>query len=106
MAWQKGQSGNPAGRKSSSRQELGESFLRVLKADWEANGAITVSQMREKDPVAYVKCVAALLPDQLEVDVGSGVVELLAAVNDARRKRSAPTTPDGVEPSGTSAVCH
>lgn len=105
MAWKKGESGNPGGR-SKARQELGDSFIRVLKSDWEEHGAVTVSAMREKDPVAYVKVVAAMLPEQVELEVGDSVTELLALVNDARRKHSAPQPPVGVEPSGTDAVRH
>jgi hypothetical protein len=105
MAWKKGESGNPGGR-SKARQELGDAFLRVLRSDWEEHGAITVVQMREKDPVAYVRVVAALLPEQVELDVGAGVLEVLAAVNEARRQRNAPEFAAALEPSGTDAVRH
>ena len=105
MAWKKGESGNPGGR-SRARQELGDSFIRVLRSDWEEHGAITVSAMREKDPVAYVRVVAALLPEQVELDVGGEVLEVLAAVNDARRKRNAPEFAAALEPSGTDTVRH
>jgi hypothetical protein len=105
MAWKKGQSGNPGGR-SKARQELGDAFVRVLKSDWEEHGAATVIEMREKDPVQYVKVVAAMLPEQVELDVGDGVTELLTLVNEARRKRSAPEAPVGMEPIGADTIRH
>lgn len=105
MAWQKGQSGNPGGR-SKARQELGDAFIRVLRSDWEENGAASVIAMREKDPVAYVRVVAAMLPEEVDVNVGGEVLELLTAVNEARRKRNAPELVASVERGGTDAVCH
>lgn len=101
MAWQKGESGNPKGR-SKARQELGDAFLRVLKSDWEANGAATVVEMRQKDPVAYVKVVAAMLPAQVEHDVGEGLAALLSGISD--RESTGEVIP--VEEAGTGAVCH
>lgn len=106
MAWKKGESGNPNGRKSLARQELGDAFLRVLRADWEANGASTVITMREKDPVAYVRVVAALMPQQVEVEVSDGLAQALAAMNDARRSRGDQPVVGGMGDQGTSAVCH
>ena len=105
MAWKKGESGNPGGR-SKARQELGDAFLRVLRSDWEEHGAATVITMREKDPVAYVRVVAAMLPAQVEVEVNNGLAEVLAAMNDARRSQGAPTVDSGLETTGTGAVCH
>lgn len=101
MPWKKGQSGNPKGR-AGPRQELGDAFIRVLRSDWEANGAATVIQMREKDPVAYVKVVAAMLPEQVEHDVGEGLAALLSGISD--RESQGEVIP--VEDTGTSAVCH
>lgn len=105
MPWEKGKSGNPKGRQSG-RKELGDAFIRVLKADWEAHGAMAVISMRERDPVSYVRVVAAMLPEQVEVDLGSEVVELLTAVNEIRRQRGAPEIALGLEPAGTDAVRH
>lgn len=102
MAWQKGQSGNPGGR-SKARQELGDAFVRVLKADWEEHGAATVHEMRQKDPVAYVKVVAAMLPEQVELEVGQGLAALLSASGTDTESAGASSP---VEEAGTSSVCH
>lgn len=100
MPWKKGQSGNPGGR-SKARQELGDAFVRVLRSDWEEHGAATVVMMREKDPVAYVKVVAALMPEQVELEVGQGLAELLSGPEEAGE-----TAPSPLEEAGTGAVCH
>ena len=101
MAWKKGQSGNPGGR-SKARQELGDAFIRVLRSDWEEHGAATVISMREKDPVAYVRVVAAMLPEQVEHEVGEGLAALLSGISD--RESTGAVGP--VEETGTGAVCH
>lgn len=103
MAWKKGQSGNPAGGRSKARQELGDAFLRVLRSDWEEHGAATVVEMRLKDPVQYVKVVAALLPEQLEVEVGQGLAALLSGIGTNEESTGAAGP---VEETGAGAVCH
>ena len=69
-----GQSGNPAGRPKGSRNKLGEAFIADLAADWKANGKAVLIEAREKDPAGYVRTVASLLPKDLCLDVGAGLV--------------------------------
>lgn len=102
MAWKKGESGNPAGGRSKARHELGDAFLRVLRSDWAEHGAITVQVMREKDPVAYVRVVAAMLPAQVEHEIGGGLAALLSGIS--AEQSTGEVVP--VEDTGTSAVCH
>jgi hypothetical protein len=66
--WQPGQSGNPAGRAKGSRNKLEENFLSDLLSDWQEHGAATLIAAREKDPVAYVKVAASLMPKQVDTD--------------------------------------
>lgn len=101
MAWKKGESGNPGGR-SKARQELGDAFLRVLRSDWEEHGAAAVITMREKDPVAYVRVVAAMLPQQVEMDVGVGLAALLSGSGTSESAGAA----SPVAETGTGPVCH
>lgn len=56
-----GQGGRPKG----SRNKLGENFLKALSADFEAHGEEAIAETREKDPAAYVRVVAGLLPKEM-----------------------------------------
>jgi hypothetical protein len=105
MAWIKGQSGNPRGRQSG-RQELGDAFIRVLKSDWEANGAATIIVMRQKDPVAYVRVVAAMLPEQVEMEVGQGLAALLGQLGTIGTNPESAGDVIPVEAPGPGTVCH
>ena len=60
--------GNP-GRPKGARNRLGEAFLNDLMADWEENGAQAIIDMRTAKAADYVKVVASILPQQLNVKV-------------------------------------
>ena len=61
-----GNSGN-GGRRKGARSRLSEAFIADLYADWEAHGPDVVKKVREEDPVAYLKVVAAILPKNVNV---------------------------------------
>ena len=68
IPWVKGQSGNPAGRPKGSRSKLQEAFLAALSDDFAENGIEAIQIMRLEKPSDYVRCVASLMPKQLEVE--------------------------------------
>lgn len=61
------QPGNP-GRPKGTRNALAESFLSALHADFQASGVQAVAAARVEDPLGYVKMIAGLLPQKLEIE--------------------------------------
>jgi len=77
-----GQSGNPAGRPKGARSKLGQAFIADLLADWEEHGAAALIKTREKDPAAYVRVVASLLPKEIDLGASDALTELLREINE------------------------
>lgn len=63
-----GQSGNPAGRPKGARAKIEEIFLSDLHESWKENGKAALQQAFEKDPVAYARIVASVLPKHIQDD--------------------------------------
>jgi hypothetical protein len=76
IPWQKGQSGNPAGRPKGSRVKLSEQFLSDVLVEWESHGAVAISDMREKNPGDFCKMVASLLPRDVNLNLTNDLSEL------------------------------
>ena len=70
--WKPGQSGNPDGRQAG-RQALETEFLRDLAESWKTGGIGALKRTMEKDPVAYVRVVASLMPRKLDPESIGGV---------------------------------
>jgi hypothetical protein len=64
----KGFRGGP-GRQKGSRNKLGEAFIADVYESWQKHGRETLEQMRRDDPAAYVRLVANILPDRLDVGI-------------------------------------
>jgi hypothetical protein len=102
MAWEKGQSGNPSGPGKGIRRKFAESFLQAVQDDWKEHGAAAIAKVREDDPSTYLRVCAAILPKEIEVEVGEGLAALLSGISD--RESAGAVGP--LEEPGTDAVCH
>jgi len=60
--------GNP-GRPKGSRNKLGEEFIAALYADFQTHGVAAISVVREKKPDQYLKVIASLLPQDINLNV-------------------------------------
>ena len=69
IPFQPGQSGNPAGRPKGSRNKLGEAFIAAMYEDFTEHGATVIETVRTEKPDQYLKVVASILPQQLNVRV-------------------------------------
>jgi hypothetical protein len=58
------------GRPKGSRHKLGELFVAALAADFAEHGISVIEQVRVKDPVAYSKIIASLLPKEVTGENG------------------------------------
>ena len=86
--WQRGQSGNPAGRRPGSRQRLSDDFMRALSDDFAEHGPATIARLRESEPATYVRVIASLMPRTLEPSrplEELGDDELIGAIDLVRR---------------------
>jgi hypothetical protein len=61
-----GETGNPGGKPKGARNRLQGAFLNALADDFDTHGKKAIIEAREKDPMGYVKAIAALMPKQVE----------------------------------------
>lgn len=75
--WEAGQSGNPKGRPKGARSKFSEVFLKTFLEDFEEHGITAIQEARTKDPAAYVRVAASLLPKELSINEGESALERL-----------------------------
>jgi hypothetical protein len=68
-------SGPGPGRPAGSRNRLSGQFLRDLLADWQEFGAQAIRLMRIKDPGAYCRLIAGILPRELMIENTNSTVK-------------------------------
>jgi hypothetical protein len=75
--WRRGETGNPRGRPTASRDRLGEAFIRDLTADFGEHGRDAIRRAREADPLGYLALVARLVPKDLRAADGAAAGSIL-----------------------------
>jgi hypothetical protein len=63
-----GVASNPAGRARASRNRLQGDFLYALAEDFREHGVEAIRIMRIERPTEYVKCVASLMPREMQLE--------------------------------------
>jgi hypothetical protein len=95
--FQPGNSGGP-GRPRGSRNKLSESFLDALYQDFQTSGIAAIVAARAESPLGYVRMIASLMPQKLELDrplalSDEDLLQIVQAGADAAAL-PAPTVPD------------
>ena len=67
--------GNPSrAKKKGSRDRLSAAFLGALSDDFETNGKTVIETVRAKDPSTYLRVVASLQRQEIEVSTPEGAL--------------------------------
>jgi hypothetical protein len=56
------------GRPRGSRNKLGQAFIADLYVHWTKNGSAVIAAAAKRNPAAYLRVVASLLPKRLEIE--------------------------------------
>ena len=67
--WQKGQSGNPAGRPVGARQRISEQLLADLATVWETHGQSVLERLALTEPGKLAQIAYGLLPRDVFISV-------------------------------------
>lgn len=116
--FKKGQSGNPAGRVTGSRNKLDELFVEALYKDFKEGGVEAIRACRTEKPDVYLNVIAKVVPKQVDLNADKSVADLAdglhavaeflgsfaAEASGADHARSMPDRP--VLPAGARAQAH
>ena len=62
-----GVSAHPGGKPVGSKNRITAKFLAELADDFEEHGAAVIVRVREESPATYIKIIASLIPQQVEL---------------------------------------
>jgi Family of unknown function (DUF5681) len=84
--WEKGVSGNPAGRPKGSRNKFSENLISAFCADFERNGVEVIAAVRSESPVDYLRLAVSIVPKQFGIEESSQdcFMKLWHAISDGR----------------------
>ena len=74
--WQRGVSGNPAGRPRGSRNALSEEVICALLRDFRKHGEKAIAKVRRDQPGIYLKVLALLIPRQDKLEHSNAIKEM------------------------------
>ena len=85
-----GKSGNPAGRPVGSRNKLSDKFCADLLEHWQEHGVEAMDAALKKDPAAYVRVVASMVPKDVKftADTSEVFLDVLREMTAARKRRA------------------
>ena len=78
--FQKGQSGNPAGRQEGARNKLTEAFWRDFATAWEAKGKAALEAVAQEHPETFVRVAGSLMPK--DINLTHTVIEQVRQMSD------------------------
>jgi hypothetical protein len=67
--FQKGQSGNPLGRPTGSRNKLSETFVTDLQSLWEEQGFAILQRVADEHPEKLLAAMVQVLPKDFQVSI-------------------------------------
>ena len=67
--WKPGVSGNPGGRPVGTQLKINKKFLNDLLKVYEVKGKKAIEDMCDKDPSAFVRVLASLLPKEMNLNI-------------------------------------
>lgn len=86
-----GETRNPGGKPVGARNRLTGDFLNKLADDFQTSGKQAIEDCRTKDPAAYIRAIAGLLPKEFKIErptEGLSDDELTTAIDELRARLS------------------